>query len=287
MRGTFVFIALIVSMCAPSSAQFSRTNNDVEARLARLQREVAPLYRKPTKKELRSVEPSREVSERFAAFLRGPKTGLTKLISDKGCSENSKVLNVSPDCLRYPMPGAGSSFSFRTGTYRIPRLSDITFTDNSFQASGVLLHGIFVNIGNVPLEEVGNTTKGLKWLFDFRPEPDFERGRALDRQLTEGIREDGFLYRRGLYIVENTTFVLRSIAYAGKYPRAVQGITYNELEYDRRRDVTVAFRIVDRDANGDVTIVWRELQDKESPEIERRPKDRIASEFVAKEGFWQ
>jgi hypothetical protein len=287
MKGVFVFIALIVLCCTPSSAQFSRTNNGVEARLARLQREVAPLYRKPTKKELKSVEPSRELSERYASFLRGPNTGLVKLIADKGCAENSKVLNVSPECLRYTMPGAGSSFSFRTGTYRIPRLSDITYTDNSFQASGVLLHGIFVNIGNVPLEEVNPSTKGLKWLFDFRPEPDFERGRALDRQLTDGIHADGFLYRRGLYIVENATFVLRSIAYGGKYPRAAQGITYNELEFDRRRDVTVAFRIVERDGNGDVTIAWRELQDRESPAIEKRPNDRLGSEFVAKEGYWQ
>lgn len=272
MKRRLFFILLVFAGCLNVSAQFARTDNMVERRLSILQREIAPLYRKPTKKELQEVAPRPELAEKFADFLRHSNTGLTKLVKDKGCADNTKVVRASDDCLKYTMPGAGSSFSFRTQNYRLPRLADITLTDNSFQASGIFLHGIFVNIGDVPLDKVTTATDGLKYLFDFVPEPDYEKGKELAQRLTQGIRQDGFLYRRGLYVVENTTFVLRSIAYEGKYFRAVRGITYNELEFDKRKDITVAFRIVEKDADGNVTILWKELREQDAPRMKFKEK---------------
>ena len=269
MKKLFIFIFLISACPANLSAQFARTDSRVERELAYLKKNVEPLYRKPTSKELEAVKPSAALFERYAPFLRQPDTGLTKLIDDKNCADNTKIVVATDVCLQYTMPGAGNSFSFRTESYRIARLSDIIFTNQSFQASGVLLHGIFVNLGDVPLNEVSLQTRGLKYLVDFEPEPDYEKGKALDAELTKGIRQDGFLYRRGLYIVENTTFALRSIAYGGKYFRAVGGLTYNEFDYDKRRDVMVVFRIVEKDEAGNVTILWKKLQEKASPDVKR------------------
>jgi hypothetical protein len=269
MKRLFFFIFLILTVSANLQAQFGIGDRRTERRLMFLKRNVEPLYRKPTAKELKAVEPRRELFVKYAEFLHQPETGLTKLIDDKGCAENTKVVVATETCLQYTMPGAGSSFSFRTETYRIPRLSDITFTDRSFQASGVLLHGIFVNLGDVPLEEVTLQTRGLKYLTDFQPEPDYQKGKAVDSELTKGVRKDGFLYRRGLYIVENTTFALRSIAYGGKYFRAVKNLTYNEFDYDKRKDVIVVFRIVEKDAAGNVTILWKALREQDSPKVKR------------------
>ena len=270
MKRLYFFISLILIGTSSVAAQFSRTDNLTELELSVRRKEVAPLYRKPTDKELKTVEPSREILEKFAGFLRQPNTGLTKLIDDKGCADNTKIVVATDNCLKYTMPGAGSSFSFRTESYRIGRLADLTYTDKSFQAAGVLLHGIFVNIGNVPLGDVTLATKGMKYLVEFQPEPDYEKGKAIDQQLTQGVKQDGFLYRRGLYTVENTTFALRSVAYGGKYFRAVRNLTYNEFDYDKRKDVIVVFRIVERDAEGSVTILWKMLQEKDSPEIKRQ-----------------
>jgi len=269
MKRRLFFILLVLACSTAAPAQFSRTGSAAEWRLRYLANYVEPLYRKPTGKELKAVEPHRELFEQYAAFLRQPGTGLTKLIDDQGCAENTKVVVATEACLKYTMPGAGSSFSFRTRHYRIPRLADVTFTNKSFQASGVLLHGIFVNLGDVPLETVTLGTKGLKYLVDFKPEPDYKKGKEIDAQLMRGVSRDGFLYRRGLYTVDNATFALRSIAYGGKYYRAVNRVTYNEFDYDRRKDVIVVFRIVEKDADGSVTILWKELREKDAPAIKR------------------
>lgn len=266
MKRFFLFIFLILFGFTGIKAQTS-------SHILALRRNIELLYRKPSKNELKAVAPKPELFDRYAEFLRGQNTGLTKLISDSGCADNTKIIVATEECLKYTMPGAGSSYSFRTESYRIPRLSDILFTDNSFQASGVLLHGIFINVGDVPLNEVTLKTDGINFLVNFQPETDYEKAKELDLILSEGIRNGNFLYRRGLYAVENTTFVLRSIAYAGRYYRAVRGVTYNEFAFDKRRDVIVAFRIVDKDNDGSVTILWKMLANKKSPRVKRSQKE--------------
>lgn len=253
---------------------FSSVGAQTAFQLSILQQHIKPLYRKPTREELRAIAPRPQLFEKYAAFLNQAGTGLTRLVPDAGCADNVRVLVATEDCLKYTMPGAGNSYSFRIDNYRIPNLADLIYTDGSFQASGVLLHGIFVNVGDVQLEKINLQTKGLGYLVNFQPVSEFKEAKQIDRELTEGIEQDGFIYRRGLYAVEDTTFVLRSIAYKGAHYRAVKGVTYNELSFDKRRDIIVAFRIVEKGADGSITILWRELDRKKSPKMEggRRAK---------------
>ena len=229
--------------------------------------DLSPLYRKTTDKELQLLAPNAEDLRKYDDFLRQSNTGIIKLAEDKGCSENLNVMITTPDCSTYSMPGAGSSFSFRVNDYRIPRLADITFSQNSFQATGINLHGIFVELGDVPLEQVNLQTKGLEFPVNFNAEPDSQKARELDQQLIKGIENNGFLYSRSIGIKNNMTYVLRSIAYRGKYLRTENKLTYNELDFDKRNDVIIAFRVVRLEEDGSVTILWKQLAKQDSPKI--------------------
>lgn len=272
MRKFFLLVFIILAKFPVASAQLAPPDNGAKEvfRLSVLRKNIEPLYRKPSKKELEIVAPKPELINNFAEFLRQPNTGLTKLIKDTGCAENTKIVQATDGCLKYTMPGAGNSYSFRVKNYRISRLADLTFTENSFQATGVILQGIIANIGDVPLAKVSLQTDGVKFLTDFQPDDDYDKAKIVDRKLSVGIREGNFLYRRALYAVENTTFVLRSIAYNGKYFQAMKGITYNEFDFDNRKDVIVAFRIAEKDDEGNVTILWKELRRKDAPVIKRK-----------------
>lgn len=246
------------------------TPGSIEMRQMILQMSVQPLYRKPTKQELKLVVPDAGLSNKFAGFLRQENTGLFKFVVDYGCARSDKIVAATENCLKFTMPGAGNSYSFRTNNYRIRRLADLTFTGKIFYVTGVLTHGILVNIGDVPLENITLQTAGTKFLSEFQPVSDLEKAVEIERQLNTGIKKDGFLYSRALSAVENTTYLLRSIAYNGKILRAVRGITYNELEFDKRKDVTIAFRVVRRDEDGSVTILWKELSKKDAPKLKRK-----------------
>lgn len=261
----------------------NRSGNNVSRTIAI--QNITNIYRKPTKDEFGLLVPNKEDLKKYAQFLRQSNTGLLKLIADKGCAENTNIVNASEVCLKYSMPGAGSSFSFRTANYRIRRLSDLTYTDDSFQSLGILAHAILVNVGDIPLEQISLQTKGLTFLNDFQTVTDFDKAKEIDRQFIEGIEKDGFVYRRGLFAKENTTYILRSIAYRGNYYRAIDGVLYDELDFDKRKDVTIAFRIIRRDEES-VTIIWKQLAEKDSPKVKRKNKedsDTKENKFLAKE----
>lgn len=230
--------------------------------LAELARKI---YRKPNKGEMKILSPAPEHLARYAFFLRQPETGIIKLNSDSSCAENSKVLAARENCLPYSMPGAGTAYSFRAESHRIPRLADLILSKNMLKTDGILQQGIMVNLGDIPLEEVTLQTRGLKYLVDFEPLSDVESLSKFERELSQGVKADGFVYGFGVYVKEQTTFALRSIAYKGKFMLSVNGLTYNEMDFDKRKDVLVAFRIIELERNGNITILWKLLARKDAP----------------------
>ena len=228
------------------------------------------IYRRPGKDEISVLAVDASLQARYASFLREPNGGIVKLNADSTCASNAEVLVATDNCLNYQMPGAGTAYSFRTESYRLPRLADLILQDGIFKADGVFQHAIFVDLGDVAIQDVSMRTNGVAYLANLKPAPDGESFLAFDRELVRGIEADGFRYRKGFAANNETTFALRSIAFKGTYLRSVDGITYNELDYDRRRDVIVTFRVVDSDGSGNLTLVWKKLRDTGSPTLRIR-----------------
>lgn len=257
------------------SGQFSRRGNPQFA----VSQQIKNLYRKPNKKERGLLSPRLEDQRKYADFLRQPNTGLLKLMPDLGCGENPKILVATEICRQYTMPGGGSAYSFRKKNYRIWRLADLLHKDGIIHAVGARSQGILVTLGDIPLEKVSLNTKEVKFLTDFVPETEFEDAKKQNRKLIEGITKNGYYYRKGLRAVENTTYVLRSVAYKGKFYRAIGNVVYNELDFDKRRDIIIAFRIVRQDvSDGSITLLWKELANKKAPKLKVK-KDLVNEDF--------
>ncbi len=223
------------------------------------------IYRKPNKEEIQILAPSRAMLEKYAVFLRQPDVGIIKLNADSSCVESSEIAVAKETCQQYAIPGAGTAYSFRFESYRLPRLADLILSKGILKTDGVLQQGMMVNLGDVSLQDVTLQTKGMKYLIDFKPVADVENLLEIDRKLSKGIEVDGFLYRLGFYVNDQVTFALRSIAYKGKYMRSVKGIPYNELDFDKRKNIIVAFRVVEKEANGNITILWKMLLQGNAP----------------------
>jgi len=227
------------------------------------------IYRKPTEKELTAIAPEGRVLNRYSDLLKEQNTGIFKLVADHKCEENTKVISASDDCLKYTMPGAGSNYSFRTSTYRIRDLADLNYSDNMLRISGLMIQGMMVNLGDVPIESLSRESSGLGYLVSFQPVTEFEKAREIDAEIVAGITRDGFLYKRSLSSEENKTYVMRAVAYRGKLIRSIRGIQYNEFDFDKRRDIVVAFRVGFRDPDGGLTIVWKMLSSSDAPKLKQ------------------
>ncbi len=230
---------------------------------------IKPRYRKATKDELRYMAPSDSDLDRYSGYVKAKRRGIIKLATDIGCAKDAKIVVASPKCEGYTMPGAGSAYSFRFGSYRMQHLSDLNLKNNTFQALGVLTHGMLVNLGDIPLDGVGLKTNGLQYITKFKPVRDMAGAAKFAGELTKGVKDRGFSYASILPVKPNSTYVLRSIAYGGIAERKVGGILFNELEFDKRKDVIIAFRVVRFNQDKDVTIIWKRLRSKGSPRIKK------------------
>ena len=133
---------------------------------------------------------------------------------------------------------------------------------------GVLVRGILVDVGDVALDQVSLESSGMKFLRDYRLTSDVEEAVEADNELLTGVTIDGFTYSRGAVTRPDSTYLLRSAAYRGSLYRAYEGISYDEFKFDKRRDIIVAFRIARSDVDGTITIIWRELDNRQSPSIQ-------------------
>lgn len=232
-----------------------------------LSEQIQPLYRKPSKKELKNLVPSQSVLTQYEKFLKQSETGIFKLSADSTCATNTQVVVATESCLLNDIPGAGTAYSFRVDSHRILHLSDLALEKNVIRTGSLMQQGVMVKLGNIELDEVSAQTAGLKYLFEFKAVTDNEELQKIEEKLSKGVKSDGFTYSYGLYVDNKITFALRSIAYRGKFERAISGVKYNEMDYDKRKDIIVVFRIVEKDANGDLTILWKEISRKDSPVI--------------------
>lgn len=223
------------------------------------------IYRRPGKNEIEPLEVSEPLLTRYDAFLKQRDTGIVKLNADSSCLSDVDVVVASEKCIVFKMPGAGVAYSFRTESYRLPRLADVILLDGIFKTGGVYQQVTMADIGDVPIDQLSLDTKGMKFLVDMKPVLDSDEFLRFDKEIAQGIESGGYLYRKGHPVRENATFVLRSIAYRGRFLRTVDGIQYDELDFDRRRDVIVGFRVVEKDPDGNITILWKKFKDVESP----------------------
>ncbi len=246
-------------------AELFPVENDEERRAFRAA--IEPLYRDSTKEERAALAPDEEVVEAYRAFLKGKNTGIIRLASDIGCVSQDDVVSGKEECRNYPMPGAGSSYSFREEDYRIVRLADINFKNSKFEALGVMTHGIMVDLGDKAIEGVTLKSDGAKHIAKISPASDFAEAGAFAAKLEKGYEKGAFTYASILPAKLNSTYVVRSIAYRGTAARTAAGVVYNELDLDRRRDAIFVFRVVSINEGKDVTLLWKELRDKKARKL--------------------
>jgi hypothetical protein len=252
----------------------------LSSRVTRLAYLVAPLYKKPSGKELAAILPDKAIEGKYSNFLGLNDTGIVKLVPDSGCVYSDRVVNVKQECLKYPFPGAGNSYSFRTEGYRLRHLADLTYVDDKLRMTGIFMHSIAVELGDVPIETASLSTDGIQYLTGFEPSTTAEDVAAIDSNLTKGVKFGDFVYSKEVDPRVDRTYALRAVAYRGKVVRAAGGVRYNELDYDKRRDVIVVFRVVQIEKDG-ITLVWRKLADVEPPRIKMPKAEKEADDGEA------
>ncbi len=240
--------------------------------------EYKPLSEEDLKKIKAALAPNSEDSAQYKDFLQQAKTGLFRLMPNRDCSQKY-IVSANEDCQNSTF--AGEFYSFRAKNYNSD-FFDLTFKDGELISKGFLAQGILVSLGDVPLENLLPTSNGVKFLFDFEPQTE---NKAVKKQFAEiafGINFDGYKYTKSEKALLNTTYALRVVAYRpdnkvrfGKNEMNAQDLKFFQSKGDKRTDLTLAFRIVRKDADGSLSILWKELNRQEAPKITFREDEPL------------
>jgi len=236
-------------------------------------RSFFPFKNKRTKDQEKQLLPNSEDLAKYAEFLKHSGTGIFRLMNDAGCESNVYVIRVDENC-KNSIPD-GSFYSFREKEYTTAYLSDLRFKDGIFVSDGILSQNILVRLGDLSLDELSLQSAGIKYLADFVPETVSSEATRQFVQIVKGVRADRYEYRKALPAQENMTYAIRIIAYRGSIYRNFRGWIYNLLDGDKRIDMILAFRVIRRDGDGSVTLLWKELDRKKAPRLEADKKKKV------------
>jgi len=194
-------------------------------------------------------------------------SGINRLLSQVQCGHETADESLKSRCLKYSMPGNGSSFSFRSNGYRATRYADLTLTQDGFVAGGVRSISFLADLGDREISSLTLESKGVKPGSQYAAPREYQFVKQDWEAFDGGKRIDGIDFSRRAKPVVGNTYVLRSIAYRGTSYQKSYETTFNELDLDERTDVVIVFKVVKQDNEG-YTIIWRQLSSSKAPSYE-------------------
>lgn len=233
-RRTLFVLAMLVGFCSLPLVARAQDRAQVAAEIESLREQIKA-------REAALLAPAREDLEAFAEFLAQPKTGIVRLLPREKWDG------------KLSMRGGGAYYSFTRLVHEYGFGSDISLEQNRLGVGFAGANfGFLVNLGNVPLEEVTTATDGVRYLAAFKTpsaEPD---ARVEQRRSSTGFEVEDWTYKSWLPVFTKQTYAVRSVDY-------------------NNSDVLVAFRVVRKDADGSVVLLWKMLKKFPKPELERSP----------------
>ena len=232
---------LILLALAPAAFAQKRDRAEVAVDVVRLHAEMDALVGRIKEKEAELLSAPAEDKKAYAEFLSRPGTGLVRLLP-----RGEYELFVR---------GNGAYYSFSRRTHEYGRGSDIELQGENFHVGFAGADfGLFVSLGDVSLEDVSLETPGVGPLAEFEAPADVAKAREQYVKSMAGFEADGRSYRKEVPAKVNHAYVVRSVNYG-------------------ESDVLAAFRVLRRDPDGSVVLLWKMLKDFPKPDLLRLERD--------------
>jgi len=229
------FSLTLICACLSVAAQ-SPSRDDVIKEIEAKRAELAVLE----KKVLAVSDTDRE---EFAAFLNQPQTGIIRLLPRETYDGNAKR--------GLAIRGGGAYYSFVLKTHEYGRGSDIELAQGHLSVGFAGAdYGMLLNLGDISLDEVASDHLATRALLDYRPPTKEAEVRAEYRKLWPGIELTAFTFKSRVPANVSNTYLLRSISIDSS-------------------DTVVAFRIVRKDTDSSLILIFKVLKSFPKPTMER------------------
>ena len=241
MRRDYVFTALLSTLLLSSLTVLAqtRTREDVLREIEAKRTELNTL-------EKAFLSPSEEDRNSYAEFLRGPDTGLIRLLPRETYDDNA-----NKDKKNIVTRGGGAYYSFTRLTHEYGYGSDIQLSRDQLSVGFAGAdYGFLTNLGDVPLESVSLETPAANVFAGYNPPTEEPKVRLEQRRFGMGADLQGISVSRHIPLKLNSTYLLRSICID-------------------ETDILVAFRVVRIDSDKSAILLWKMLKKYPKPTMVR------------------
>lgn len=197
----------------------------------------------------------------IAELYKIPGTNVFKLLKLPDCKGPFKNEAETQKCYfeNYSIAHLANSFSFRAKRHDVRPLGDLTLRKDGFFSTPGFAVSFIASLGDVSIADLGLESEGVGYVAGFEPGDSVDKAVGQIVLFDSGLKDGKYTYSRGVRILKDITYVLRSVGY--KVIKAPAGPA---------EDVIVAFRVVRIDDNGDVTVIWKELQRSKGPKLQMK-----------------
>ena len=217
--------------------------------------------------------------ERYKALLKQDDAGIFKIFPDLGCVSKT-VVSIAAECAKFvPL---SSSFTFRTNNYSDAVYHDIHYENERIVSNSFFSQGVFVTVGDEPIEAIDLSHPALKYLVSIEPDADPKSAKDHARAYMTGLEADGYKFADHFVPLENATYAMRMMAYRLSNPlkpisdeTTTAEMMLHSLTFDKRVDIVVLFRVLRRDENSGLTIVWKQLSRADAGKIKFGKNDPL------------
>jgi hypothetical protein len=205
--------------------------------------DVSPSKLTDEQKGLLKASPQDEAS--FARFLSQPNTGLIRLLPREKYDHT----------VHMPLRGGGAYYSFTKLSHQASPWSDIKFQEGQLHAGvNELTLGLITVLGDVPLEYLDSDNPAVKFISQLASPTNHAEYQSQVIKHRSGFEAAGNVYRSALPAQLNATYILRSTIY-------------------NRADTVIAFRLIRRDSDGGVTLLWKILNKLQVKKLKDAPRE--------------
>ena len=205
--------------------------------------EIESLREQIKLREAALLAPSDEDRKAHAEFLAQTGTGLVRLLPRE--KWDSKLSTR----------GDGAYYSFTNRMHEYGLSTDISLQQEQLSVGFAGANfGFMVSLGDMPIENVSEESEAVQFMASFQPPSAEAEARVSHKQFAwgEGHQAGQWTYKSRLPVVVGQTYALRSVNYGGS-------------------DVLVALRVVRKDADGSVVLLWKMLKKYPKPTLRQAP----------------
>lgn len=228
-----VALLLFITLLSSSAARAQSSERE------RIMKEIESLQEQVKAKEKALLAPAREDAAGYEDFLNQPGTGLIRLLPREKYDGKLSIR------------GGGAYYSFAGLRHEYGRGSDIELQQNSFSVGFAGADfGYLCLLGDVPLQEVGLDHAGVQFLLNYVAPSNEPEARAAAERARTDFQANNYVYKDRLPVRIGSTYLLRSISY-------------------RDSDTLVAFRVLRKDSDGSVILLWKMLKKFPVPQLQQ------------------